>query len=45
MDNTTLFIRPNEKSIRNCMSTLKEFELISSFKVNTEKTKVKKIGG
>ena len=44
-DDTTLFIKPTEKSIRACMVTLKEFEQISGLKVNKEKTKVIKIGG
>ena len=44
-DDTTLFLKYNEQNIRNCMRTLKEFEQISGLKVNTEKTKVIKIGG
>ena len=44
-DDTTLFIKPNEKSIRNCMYTLRDFEQISVLKVNKEKTKVIKIWG
>ena len=44
-DDTTLFLKYNEQNIRNCMRTLKEFELISGLKVNNEKTKVVKIGG
>ena len=44
-DDTTLFFKPKESSILNCMSTLKEYDLVSGLKVNTEKTKVIKIGG
>ena len=44
-DDTTLFIKPKEESIRNCMITLKEYESISGLKINEEKTKVIKIGG
>ena len=43
-DDTTLFIKPTEKNIRNCMSTLREFERVSGLRVNKEKTKVIKIG-
>ena len=44
-DDTTLFIQPNEKTIRNCMLTLGEFEKVSGLRVNKEKTKVVKLGG
>ena len=44
-DDTTLFIKANESSIYNSMSTLKLYEVISGLRVNTEKTKVIKIGG
>ena len=44
-DDTTLYIKPNEDSIRNCMITLKEYESISGLKINEEKTKVIQIGG
>ena len=44
-DDTMLFIKPEEQCIRNCMGTLWEFQMISGLKVNTEKTKVIKIGG
>ena len=44
-DDTTLFIKPTENSIRNWMYTLREFEQISNLKVNKEKNKVMKIGG
>ena len=43
-DDTTLFTRYNENSIRSCMKTLLEFELISGLKVNQEKTKVIQLG-
>ena len=43
-DDTTLFIKPEEKCIRSCMVTLNEFEKISGLKVNTDKTKVVKLG-
>ena len=43
-DDTTLFTRYNEQSIRNCMKTLLEFELISGLRVNKEKTKVVQLG-
>ena len=43
-DDTTLFLKPEEKNIRECMQILKEFEQISGLKVNKEKTKVAKIG-
>ena len=43
-DDTTLFIKHNEKCIRCCMETLLEFQSISGLKVNTEKTKVIQIG-
>ena len=44
-DDTTLFIKANESSITNSMSTLKIYEEVSGLRVNTEKTKVIKIGG
>ena len=44
-DDTTLIIKANEASIRNCMLTLREFETISGLKINKEKTKMVKIGG
>ena len=44
VDVTTLNIKPNEASIRHCMSTLKEFKAISGLKANTEKTKLIKMG-
>ena len=43
-DDTTLFLKGNEQSIRGCMQILKEFEQISGLKVNKEKTKVAKLG-
>ena len=43
-DDTTLFIKPEEKCIRSCMVTLNEFEKISGLKVNTDTTKVVKLG-
>ena len=43
-DDTTLFLKYNEQNIRNCMGTLRDFESVSGLKVNTEKTKVIKIG-
>ena len=43
-DDTTLFTQYNEHSIRSCMKTLTEFELISGLKVNKEKTKVIQLG-
>ena len=43
-DDTTLFIKANERNIRYCMLTLGEFEEVSGLKVNKEKTKVVKIG-
>ena len=43
-DDTTLFLKPEEKCIRSCMVTLNEFEKISGLKVNTDKTKVVKLG-
>ena len=43
-DDTTLFIKANERNIRNCMLTLGEFEEVSGLRVNKEKTKVIKIG-
>ena len=43
-DDTTLFLKYSEKNIRSCMETLREFEIISGLKVNTEKTYVVKIG-
>ena len=43
-DDTTLFLKPQEKNIRGCMQILKEFEQVSGLKVNKEKTKVAKIG-
>ena len=44
-DDTTLIIKANEASIRNCMLTLREFETISGLKINEEKTKMVKIRG
>ena len=43
-DDTTLFTKYNENSIRSCMKTLTEFELVSGLKVNKEKTKVILLG-
>ena len=43
-DDTTLFLKQEEHSIRSCMRTLLEFEEISGLKINKEKTKVVKIG-
>ena len=44
-DDTTLFLKLEEKSMRSCMDTLLEFEQMSGLKVNKEKTKVVQIGG
>ena len=44
-DDTTFLIKPKESSIIGCMSTLKKYEMVSGLRVNTEKTKVLKIGG
>ena len=44
-DDTTLFLKYEEESIRNCMRTLTEFEWLSGLKVNKEKTKVVQFGG
>ena len=44
-DDTTLFLKLEEQSIRSCMGTLMEFERMSGLKVNKEKTKVIQIGG
>ena len=43
-DDTTLFTQYNEHSIKSCMETLTEFELVSGLKVNKEKTKVIQLG-
>ena len=43
-DDTTLFTRYDEQSIRSCMTTLVEFERISGLKVNKEKNKVVQLG-
>ena len=43
-DDTTLFLKYEEESMRNCIWTLKAFEEISGLKINEEKTKVVKIG-
>ena len=43
-DDTTLFTRFDEQSIRSCMRTLAEFERISGLKVNKEKNKVVQLG-
>ena len=44
-DDTTLFLKHEEESIRSCMRTLTEFEWLSGLKVNKEKTKVVQLGG
>ena len=45
VDDTTLFTKANETSIRTSLSILREFENISGLRINKEKTKVIKIGG
>ena len=44
-EDTTLFLKYEEQSIRSCMRTLTEFELLSGLKVNKGKTKVVQLGG
>ena len=41
-DDTTLFIKYNERNLRLCMDILEEFYLISGLKINVDKTKVVK---
>ena len=36
-DDTTLFIAPEEKSLRECMQVLDEFHEISGLEINVEK--------
>ena len=43
-DDTSLFIAPKEKSLRECMQVLNEFHEISGLQINVETTKVVKIG-
>ena len=43
-DDTTLFMKYEEGSIRSCIGTLVEFKRLSGLKINEEKTKVVKIG-
>ena len=43
-DDTTLFMKYEESSIRSCIATLMEFKRLSGLKINEEKTKVVKIG-
>ena len=44
-DDTSLYIQPDEKSHKECMECLSDFEYASGLKVNIDKTKVVKIGG
>ena len=44
-DDTTLFLKQDERSMRACMDALLEFENMSGLRVNKEKTKVVQIGG
>ena len=43
-DDTTIFLKHDEQSIRSCIGTLKEFKRLSGLKINEDKTKVIKIG-
>ena len=43
-DDTTLFIKYNDRNLRLCMDILEEFYLSSGLKINVDKTKVVKFG-
>ena len=43
-DDTSLFLKASEEALRESMLVLNEFQQISGLKVNTEKTKVIKVG-
>ena len=43
-DDTTLFMKYNERNLRSCMYILNDFYLISGLKINVEKTKAIKFG-
>ena len=44
-DDTSLFLKATEKILRESIAVLNDFETISGLKINTEKTKVVKVGG
>ena len=44
-DDTSLYIQPEEESLKECMKCLSDFEYVSGLKINIKKTKVIKIGG
>ena len=44
-DDTSLFIKPEEELLKECIKCLSDFEYVSGFYINIDKTKVIKIGG
>ena len=44
-NDTSLFLKATEEALRESIVVLNDFETISGLKVNTEKTKVIKVGG
>ena len=44
-DDTSLFLKATEEALRESIVVLNDFETISGLKMNTEKTKVIKVGG
>ena len=43
-DDTSLYIQPEEESLKECMKCLSDFEYVSGLKINIKKTKIVKIG-